>query len=91
MSSESVLCRVPLLVGGVKDHPALPLFPIALPCATMQKNTDVFASAFGFFFIGCDFISSYVISDYKVPRSFFGVQEPLLWFFKVQGSQGPVQ
>ena len=91
MSSEDLLGRVSRLVERVKDHPVLPLFPIALPCAPLQKNTDVFASAFGFFFIGCDFISSYVISDYKVPRSFFGVQEPLLWFFKVQGSQGPVQ
>lgn len=91
MSSEDLLGRVPLLVGGVKDHPALPLFPIALPCATLQKNTDVFASAFGFFFIGCDFISSYVISDYRPKPFFFEVQEPLLWFFKVQGTQGPVQ
>lgn len=91
MSSESVLCRVPLLVGGVKDPSTLPLFPIALPCAPLQKNTDAFASAFGFFLIGCDFISSYVISDYRPKRFFFEVQEPLLWFFKVQGTQGPVQ
>ena len=45
---------------------------------------DAFASAFGFFLIGCDVIGGYVISDYPVKPKFFEVQEPLLWFFKVQ-------
>ena len=50
---------------------------------TSQKNTDTFASAFGFFLIGCDFVAGVVADDYPVVRAPFQVQEPLLWFFKV--------
>jgi hypothetical protein len=46
------------------------------------KNTDVFASAFGYFLIGCDFVAGVVVDGYPVPPKFFSVQEPLLWFFK---------
>jgi hypothetical protein len=47
------------------------------------KNTDTFASAFGYFFLGCDFITEFVANDFPVNRKFFEVQLPLLWFFEV--------
>ena len=47
----------------------------------MQKYIDAFASALGFFLIG------YYISDYQSPQcieaEFFGITDPVLWFFKV--------
>ena len=51
-----------------------------------QKHIDAFASAFGFFVVGCDLITYYSIG-YPVHRKFYNVQQPLLWFFKVRGSE----
>jgi Amt family ammonium transporter len=45
------------------------------------KHIDAFASAFGFFVVGCDLITYYSIG-YPVHRKFYNVQQPLLWFFK---------
>jgi Amt family ammonium transporter len=45
------------------------------------KHQDAFASAFGFFFIGFDFISGYS-SPQRIPRQFFRITDPMLWFFK---------
>lgn len=47
----------------------------------MQKHLDAFASAFGFFLIGFDYISDY--STPFISRAFFQVTDPMLWFFKV--------
>ena len=47
-----------------------------------QKHLDVFASAFGFFFLGFDLISHYT-SPESIPIHFFDITDPLLWFFKV--------
>ena len=47
-----------------------------------QKHLDAFASAFGFFLIGFDFISQYS-SPQKIPERFFELTDPVLWFFKV--------
>ena len=47
-----------------------------------QKHQDAFASAFGFFLIGYDFISQYT-SPQGIGKEFFGVTDPMLWFFKV--------
>ena len=43
---------------------------------------DAFASAFGFFLVGFDFILGYVSEDCPELPS-FGVQKPLLWVFQV--------
>lgn len=45
------------------------------------KHQDAFASAFGFFLIGFDFISGYS-SPQNIPLSFFQLSDPMLWFFK---------
>ena len=43
---------------------------------------DAFASAFGFFLVGFDGISNYN-SPQCIGYRFFGVSDPVLWFFKV--------
>jgi len=48
----------------------------------LQKYMDTFASALGFFLIGFDGISHYK-SPQCINRRFFGVSDPVLWFFKV--------
>ena len=49
-----------------------------------QKHQDAFASAFGFFLLGFDLISRYNAPQ-GIPILFFGITDPLLWFFKVCG------
>ena len=50
----------------------------------MQKHLDAFASAFGFFLIGFDYISYYSTPrELFISRAFFQVTDPMLWFFKV--------
>lgn len=46
----------------------------------LQKYQDAFASAFGFFLFGFDYISGYH-TNYS--KSFLSVSEPTMWFFKV--------
>lgn len=45
------------------------------------KHQDAFASAFGFFLIGFDSISGYS-SPQNIPKAFFQITDPILWFFK---------
>ncbi|XP_064402709.1 uncharacterized protein LOC135348427 isoform X3 [Halichondria panicea] len=45
------------------------------------KHQDAFASAFGFFLIGFDLIS-YYSTPQDIPTQFFGITDPVLWFFK---------
>jgi hypothetical protein len=45
-----------------------------------QKHQDAFASAFGFFLFGYDYVSQY-LGPY--PSKFFRISDPVLWFFKV--------
>lgn len=52
---------------------------------TFQKHQDVFASSFGFFLLGFDVISKYG-SPQHIPVEFFGITDPVLWFFKVRDS-----
>jgi len=47
-----------------------------------QKHQDAFASAFGFFLVGFDYISQYS-SPQGIQVQFFGISDPILWFFKV--------
>ena len=47
-----------------------------------QKHQDAFASAFGFFLLGFDIISRYGTPQ-NIKLEFFGVTDPMLWFFKV--------
>ena len=47
-----------------------------------QKHQDAFASAFGFFLLGFDVISRYS-SPQGIHVQFFGITDPVLWFFKV--------
>ena len=49
---------------------------------SLQKHQDAFASAFGFFLIGFDFLSGYS-SPQNIHKGFFQVTDPMLWFFKV--------
>ena len=46
----------------------------------LQKHQDAFASAFGFFILGFDIISKYGAG---IEYQFFGVTDPVVWFFKV--------
>ena len=48
----------------------------------LQKHQDAFASAFGFFLLGFDVISRYS-SPQGIHIQFFGITDPVLWFFKV--------
>ena len=48
----------------------------------LQKHQDAFASAFGFFLLGYDLISNYSTPQ-EIPQQFFGITDPVLWFFKV--------
>ena len=52
----------------------------------MQKHQDAFASAFGFFLLGFDIISRYSSSQH-IHIQFFGITDPVLWFFKVAAVQ----
>jgi len=47
----------------------------------VMKHQDAFASAFGFFLVGFDYISQYS-SPQGIQVQFFGITDPILWFFK---------
>ena len=47
-----------------------------------QKHQDAFASAFGFFLLGFDWISRYP-SPQNIRARFFGVTDPVISFFNV--------
>ncbi len=68
-----VVVLVSVLVSHYSTNsPSLPV---------MQKHQDAFASAFGFFLIGFDLIS-YYSTPQDIPTQFFGITDPVLWFFK---------
>jgi hypothetical protein len=62
------------------NHNQLSATCISFSC--FQKHQDAFASAFGFFLLGFDWISKFH-SPQNIQPKFFGVTDPVIAFFNV--------